>query len=74
MFKLKSPVISLILFFIFVFFQIKRMMDEYTYGIAAKFDPNSRMLARRVDKVARRLFPSAFICFNVFYWCWFTLR
>ncbi len=27
------------------------MMDEYTYGVPGKYDPNSRMLARKVDKV-----------------------
>ncbi len=27
------------------------MMDEYTYGVPQKYDPNSRMLARKVDKV-----------------------
>ena len=26
-------------------------MDEYTYGVPQKYDPNSRMLARKVDKV-----------------------
>ena len=28
------------------------MMDEYTYGVPGKYDPNSRMLARKVDKVS----------------------
>ena len=26
-------------------------MDEYAYGVPQKYDPNSRMLARKVDKV-----------------------
>ena len=27
------------------------MMDEYAYGVPQKYDPNSRMIARKVDKV-----------------------
>ena len=50
---------------------IKRMMDEYTYGTPTKFDPNSRMLARKVDKVSRKLFPSIFILYNIVYWSFY---
>ena len=54
--------------------QIKRMMDEYQYGSPKRFDPNSRLLARKVDKVARKLFPTFFALFNLAYWCVFLLQ
>ena len=36
-------------------------------------DPEGRNKARRVDKVARKVFPFAFILFNVAYWLVYTL-
>ena len=39
--------------------------------MAQKYDPNSRMVARKVDKAARVLFPLSFTIFNLVYWCYF---
>ena len=50
------------------------MLDNYTYGLTQKFDPNSRMIARKVDKASRVLFPLAYIIFNLAYWFFFLTR
>ncbi|XP_064637336.1 glycine receptor subunit alpha-2-like isoform X2 [Lineus longissimus] len=46
----------------------KKLLDDYTYGTSNHLDPNSRNMARMVDKVARYCFPSMFIAFNLVYW------
>ena len=52
----------------FSLLQLKRVTEEYTYGIPRQFDPNSRMMARKVDKVSRAVFPLGFALFNLIYW------
>ncbi len=53
--------------------QIRRVMDECTYGSVQRFDPGGRMMARRVDKIARWVFPGVFIVFNMVYWTFYLL-
>ncbi|CAH1777908.1 unnamed protein product [Owenia fusiformis] len=52
---------------------IKRMADEHAYGITKHYDPHSRQLARKVDKISRRLFPIVYIIFNIVYWCYYLV-
>ena len=63
----------LIHFILFLLFQIKRMTDEYTYGTYDKTSHGRRMIARKVDKYSRLLFPLAYVVFNMFYWSYFHL-
>ena len=49
------------------------MVEEYTYGHPQTYDPSSRNLARKVDKVSRWLFPTSFGLFSLVYWCVFIL-
>ena len=52
----------------------KRVMDEYTYGTPKQFDPTSRLIAKKVDKLSRWFFPAIFLAFNFIYWCYFLTR
>ena len=36
-------------------------------------DPDGRQKARYIDKLARKLFPLAFVVFNIIYWLSYTL-
>ena len=36
-------------------------------------DPEGKHKARKIDKVSRKLFPVAFILFNIVYWIMYTL-
>jgi len=36
-------------------------------------DPEGKQKASRVDRVSRRLFPGAYILFNIFYWIVYTV-
>uniref|UniRef100_A0A1I8HWS8 Neur_chan_LBD domain-containing protein n=2 Tax=Macrostomum lignano TaxID=282301 RepID=A0A1I8HWS8_9PLAT len=51
----------------------KKLVNEYTYGDWKAWAPNSRQLARKVDKGSRILFPLSFAVFFVCYWGHFIL-
>lgn len=36
-------------------------------------DPEGKHKARKIDKVSRKLFPIAFVLFNIVYWIMYTL-
>ena len=56
-------------------FQLKRVMDEHTYGtVTREMTDSYRMLARKVDKVCRVLFPVTYAAFNVTYWSFYLTR
>jgi hypothetical protein len=38
-----------------------------------KVDPEGKHKARKIDKVSRKLFPMAFLVFNIIYWIVYTL-
>ena len=50
-------------------------MDEHTYGtVTREMTDSYRMLARKVDKVCRVLFPVTYAAFNVTYWSFYLTR
>lgn len=37
-------------------------------------DPEGKHKARKIDKVSRKIFPVAFVLFNIVYWIIYTIK